>query len=151
LTCQKSYMRDTHLHAHQRMHLPDSDRPYVCSEGNCSKRFWTSQHLRVHTETHQGEKPFKVHNSSIKSLFHLIIHHSAQQMDARKHSPSTISLDRIFVPFTHPQVPSRISALTMIARNPSPPIRNSWSTLKFTKVTSIRLTRLFLCSMLFCG
>ena len=59
-TCNKSYLRETHLQAHTRSHLPVSARPFVCNEPDCGKRFWTSQHLRVHSELHRGEKPFKV-------------------------------------------------------------------------------------------
>ncbi|KAF5375073.1 hypothetical protein D9758_000102 [Tetrapyrgos nigripes] len=58
-TCQKSYLRETHLHAHQRSHLPDSAKPLLCSEPNCTKRFWTQQHLRAHLDWHKGAKSFK--------------------------------------------------------------------------------------------
>ena len=58
--CNKSYLRETHLQAHARSHLPDSDRPFECPEDGCSKRFWTAQHLKVHESTHKGEKPWKV-------------------------------------------------------------------------------------------
>ncbi|KAJ7497019.1 hypothetical protein FB451DRAFT_1209737 [Mycena latifolia] len=57
-TCGKSYLRETHLTAHARSHLPQSERPFVCSEPNCEKRFWTAQHLRVHADWHNGAKPF---------------------------------------------------------------------------------------------
>lgn len=57
-TCNKSYLRETHLQAHVRSHLPDSDRPFECP--GCLKRFWTAQHLKVHELTHKGEKPWKV-------------------------------------------------------------------------------------------
>jgi general transcription factor IIIA len=59
-TCSKSYLRETHLQAHIRSHLPYSARPLACSDLNCDKRFWTSQHLRVHLEWHNGSKPFAV-------------------------------------------------------------------------------------------
>lgn len=58
--CNKSYLRETHLQAHRRTHLPSSARPFLCEEPGCGNRFWTSQHLRVHTELHRGEKSFKV-------------------------------------------------------------------------------------------
>ena len=59
-TCDKSYLRESHLQAHVRVHLPSSSKPFVCTEDQCNRRFWTAQHLRVHSETHRGEKPFKV-------------------------------------------------------------------------------------------
>ena len=60
-TCNKSYLRETHLQAHARSHLPNSDRPFVCGKSDCNKRFWTAQHLKAHLEViHHGEKPFKV-------------------------------------------------------------------------------------------
>lgn len=59
-TCNKSYLRETHLQAHARSHLPDSDRPFECPENGCSKRFWTAQHLKVHESTHKEEKSWKV-------------------------------------------------------------------------------------------
>ena len=61
-TCDKSYLRETHLQAHARSHLSYSERPFTCVEPGCAKRFWTAQHLRVHSELHTGDKPFKVCN-----------------------------------------------------------------------------------------
>lgn len=63
-TCNKSYLRETHLQAHLRSHLPESDRPLVCPDPKCEKRFWTSQHLRVHTDWHNGAKPLTVSRDS---------------------------------------------------------------------------------------
>jgi general transcription factor IIIA len=59
-TCNKSYLRETHLQAHARCHLSESERPLECPEPGCGKRFWTAQHLRVHESGHRGEKPWKV-------------------------------------------------------------------------------------------
>ncbi|KAJ6576864.1 hypothetical protein B0H10DRAFT_2101879 [Mycena sp. CBHHK59/15] len=67
--CKKSYLRETHLHAHARSHLPKSDRPFVCTAANCDKRFWTAQHLRVHTEWHNGAKPFVCSESNCQEAF----------------------------------------------------------------------------------
>jgi general transcription factor IIIA len=70
-TCNKSYLRESHLQAHVRSHLSNSDRPFVCEESDCDKRFWTAQHLRAHKDViHNGEKPFKV---VVYSFFLLII------------------------------------------------------------------------------
>lgn len=62
--CNKSYLRETHLQAHARSHLPGSDRPFECPEEGCTKRFWTVQHLKVHESTHKGEKLWKVVSDS---------------------------------------------------------------------------------------
>ena len=59
-TCPKSYLRETHLQAHARSHLPESARPLECPEPDCTKRFWTTQHLRVHESMHKGAKPYSV-------------------------------------------------------------------------------------------
>lgn len=60
--CKKSYLRETHLHAHLRSHLPESSRPFVCeANGRCGKRFWTKQHLGAHVQkVHDGVKPYQV-------------------------------------------------------------------------------------------
>ncbi|KIK90842.1 hypothetical protein PAXRUDRAFT_662159 [Paxillus rubicundulus Ve08.2h10] len=55
--CGKSYLRETHLQAHSKSHLPESERPYVCTESSdCQRRFWTFQHLVVHENSHRGNK-----------------------------------------------------------------------------------------------
>ncbi|KAF8141285.1 hypothetical protein EV363DRAFT_1425422 [Boletus edulis] len=55
--CGKSYLRESHLQAHSRSHLPQSERPYVCTElAECTKRFWTLQHLVIHENSHNGDK-----------------------------------------------------------------------------------------------
>ncbi|EPQ50116.1 hypothetical protein GLOTRDRAFT_82578 [Gloeophyllum trabeum ATCC 11539] len=55
-TCAKSFLRETHLTAHARSHLPASARPLACPESGCDKRFWTRQHLAVHEAWHRGER-----------------------------------------------------------------------------------------------
>lgn len=76
-TCNKSYLRETHLQAHVRSHLPKSDRPFVCGESDCNKRFWTAQHLRTHLEViHHGERPFKarpLHFFFLRTLDHATV------------------------------------------------------------------------------
>ncbi|KZT74734.1 hypothetical protein DAEQUDRAFT_700735 [Daedalea quercina L-15889] len=81
-TCQKSYLRESHLQAHSRSHLPESARPFVCEEAGCGKRFWTSQHLRVHGKHHKGEKAFKCNEPSCVATF-------VKQYQLRKHVCST--------------------------------------------------------------
>ena len=59
--CGKSYLRETHLQAHSRSHLPESKKPYICNESpDCTKQFWTLQHLHVHENAHRGEKTYVV-------------------------------------------------------------------------------------------
>ncbi|TFY59614.1 hypothetical protein EVJ58_g5676 [Rhodofomes roseus] len=81
-TCQKSYLRESHLQAHSRSHLPESARPFVCEEAECGKRFWTSQHLRVHANLHKGEMPFNCAEPSCDATF-------AKQYQLREHICST--------------------------------------------------------------
>lgn len=58
--CRKSYLRETHLQAHTRSHLPEFERPLACLVADCGKRFWTTQHLKVHEDMHKGTKPYPV-------------------------------------------------------------------------------------------
>ncbi|RDX55997.1 hypothetical protein OH76DRAFT_1427399 [Lentinus brumalis] len=84
-TCNKSYLRETHLQAHARTHLPSSAKPYPCEEPGCGKRFWTSQHLRTHAELHRGEKPFKCNESNCHAAFSK--HHQLREHICAAHSP----------------------------------------------------------------
>lgn len=84
-TCHKSYLRETHLQAHTRSHLPASARPFVCEEPGCEKRFWTAQHLRVHSELHRGEKPFKCTEPSCDAAF--MKHHQLREHICLIHAP----------------------------------------------------------------
>ncbi|OSD06096.1 hypothetical protein PYCCODRAFT_1405021 [Trametes coccinea BRFM310] len=84
-TCNKSYLRETHLQAHARSHLPSSERPFACEEEGCGKRFWTSQHLRVHTELHRGGKPFKCNEAGCTAAFSK--HHQLREHICSVHSP----------------------------------------------------------------
>ncbi|TBU49645.1 hypothetical protein BD309DRAFT_909197 [Dichomitus squalens] len=83
--CNKSYLRETHLQAHARIHLPSSAKPFACEEKDCSKRFWTSQHLRAHIELHRGEKPFKCTDEHCDAAFSK--HHQLREHICTKHSP----------------------------------------------------------------
>ncbi|KAM5538163.1 hypothetical protein V8D89_008050 [Ganoderma adspersum] len=83
--CNKSYLRETHLQAHARTHLPSSAKQFACSEQGCGKRFWTSQHLTVHTELHRGEKPFKCTEERCDSVFSK--HHQLREHICTVHSP----------------------------------------------------------------
>ncbi|KAJ7729544.1 hypothetical protein DFH07DRAFT_850197 [Mycena maculata] len=84
-TCSKSYLRETHLHAHARSHLPQSDRPFACVKPNCEKRFWTAQHLRVHTEWHNGVKPFVCVEIDCQEAF--AKHHQLRTHKCTVHAP----------------------------------------------------------------
>ena len=74
--CKKLYLRESHLQAHVRSHLPAADRPLVCTEIGCSKCFWMMQHLKVHVvSVHRGEKAFCVS----QKLFRKVISPESQQ------------------------------------------------------------------------
>lgn len=65
VACRKSYLRETHLQAHARTHLPECDKPFVCTStannATCGKRFWTKQHLLAHAKrVHEGLRPYHV-------------------------------------------------------------------------------------------
>ncbi|KAF9777877.1 hypothetical protein BJ322DRAFT_1094846 [Thelephora terrestris] len=83
-TCNKTYLRETHLQAHSRSHLPDSDRPLECPEEDCSKRFWTVQHLKVHESTHKGEKSWKCSEADCLQSF--AKHHHLREHVSAVHS-----------------------------------------------------------------
>ncbi|TFK62256.1 transcription factor iiia [Pluteus cervinus] len=84
-TCNKSYLRETHLQAHERSHLPGSARPLACTWVGCVKRFWTSQHLRVHLEWHSGVKAFTCPKEGCDESF--TKHNHLRNHIAEKHSP----------------------------------------------------------------
>jgi general transcription factor IIIA len=70
--CQKTFLRDTHLHAHMRSHKSEDEKPFICSEAGCSKKFWTQQHLTAHELAHKGDAAFQVGYFSFESLVQLI-------------------------------------------------------------------------------
>ncbi|KAJ3569593.1 hypothetical protein NP233_g4941 [Leucocoprinus birnbaumii] len=84
-TCNKSYLRETHLHAHARSHLPETSRPFICDKPGCDKRFWTSQHLRVHIGGHEGAKPFTCPEDGCSEAF--AKHNQLRSHIATVHSP----------------------------------------------------------------
>ncbi|XP_006460868.1 hypothetical protein AGABI2DRAFT_204147 [Agaricus bisporus var. bisporus H97] len=83
--CNKSYLRETHLHAHARSHLPESSRPFICDKSGCEKRFWTTQHLKVHLGWHDGVKPFTCSEPGCTESF--AKHHQLRSHAASAHSP----------------------------------------------------------------
>ncbi|KAI0296094.1 hypothetical protein B0F90DRAFT_1747231 [Multifurca ochricompacta] len=69
-TCNKSYLRETHLQAHVRSHLSKSDRPF---------------HLKAHKEAiHYGEKPFKCSHEGCGAAF--LKHHKLRVHMASEHA-----------------------------------------------------------------
>ena len=130
-SCNKSYLRETHLQAHARSHLPDSDRPFECPEGGCSKRFWTVQHLKVHESTHKGEKPWKVVSGlspplgcSLNGLS------SAQKSVACRLLRNTTTLEHTSPQFILLPGRSRIGASIQVVQNYSVRIRSYGPTRK---------------------
>lgn len=59
--CDATFQRDSHLKAHARSHLSDSDKRYPC--GLCDKRFWTNQHVKKHVEMVHNAKGYDVRPS----------------------------------------------------------------------------------------
>ncbi|TRM69208.1 hypothetical protein BD626DRAFT_553760 [Schizophyllum amplum] len=84
-TCSKSYLRETHLQAHTRSHLPESARPFQCTVSGCSKRLWTSQHLRVHVDWHNGARPFQCTEEGCDDAF--TKHHQLRAHICTAHCP----------------------------------------------------------------
>ncbi|KIJ58546.1 hypothetical protein HYDPIDRAFT_87559 [Hydnomerulius pinastri MD-312] len=84
--CGKSYLRETHLQAHSKSHLPESERPYVCTEiSDCQKRFWTLQHLHVHENSHRGDKSYACTEVECEEVF--AKHHQLRTHICEAHSP----------------------------------------------------------------
>lgn len=143
-TCNKSYLRETHLQAHSRSHLPDSEKPLACPEPNCVKRFWTSQHLRVHRDWHNGTKSFQVCNyfyvprTSVNGSSGYI---SVRRQTVRKHLRSITSFGRMHVPRTHLLELSPINANMPDVQNLSPLSNTCVPTLRFTTVREIPVIR----------
>ena len=74
--CKKSHLRESHLQVHVCSHLPTADRPLACAEIGCSKRFWMTQHPKVHVVSmHRVEKAFCVS----RKLFRKVSSRESQQ------------------------------------------------------------------------
>ena len=94
-------------------------KPFVCERPSCTKRFWTSQHLRAHHSWHDGAKTYKVGR-----LPHLLFDVSSSVISSAlnptvlKHLRSTTSYVLIPVPSMHHQVQSLLYAGIMVVKNP---------------------------------
>lgn len=68
----KDAARILHLLAVERHHLTltlfrkhDDDRRFICTEEGCGKSFTRAEHLKGHSITHLGTKPFQCHAEGI--------------------------------------------------------------------------------------
>jgi hypothetical protein len=112
-------------------------KPFVCERPSCTKRFWTSQHLRAHQSWHDGAKPYKV--SCILCLLIAIIlnspvNSSALKPTVWKNLRSTTSYVLIHVPFMHRQAQSLLYVDIMVVQNPLIQISIYEPTKKFMRV-----------------
>ena len=135
-TCNKSYLRETHLHAHARSHLPESARPFGCPESNCEKRFWTTQHLRVHEDMHKGARPYQVNPAPYLFYDGMTIEggDSAQKVPAMRRSQSITNCERTFALPMLLLAPSHIVAIMKGAPSHSRPTKNCGHIRKCTTV-----------------
>ncbi|KAG2347612.1 hypothetical protein BDR05DRAFT_974100 [Suillus weaverae] len=93
--CTKSYSKACRLAEHirshtgehtQKSHLPESGRPYVCTEPvTCQRRFWTFQHLQVHENTHSGAKSYACAVEDCNEVF--TKHHQLRFHTCQAHAP----------------------------------------------------------------
>ena len=113
--CGKSYLRETHLQAHSRSHLPESKKPYICNESpDCTKRFWTLQHLHVHENTHRGEKSYAVSTQ-------------IREIGSPSESPCSARRRAVMKPFRNTTSCVLMSAVRILCQEQSPtfaPIRH---------------------------
>ncbi|KAG9312012.1 hypothetical protein JVU11DRAFT_7285 [Chiua virens] len=85
-SCGKSYLRESHLQAHSRSHLPETEKPYVCTESaECKKRFWTTQHLARHENSHRGDKSYICPKADCDEVFNK--HHQLRTHICEVHTP----------------------------------------------------------------
>lgn len=49
----------------------DDDRRFVCTEEGCGKSFTRAEHLKGHSITHLGTKPFQCHAEGISKIIQI--------------------------------------------------------------------------------
>lgn len=62
-----------------------TEKKFLCETDGCGKAFWTAQHLKVHTQVHQGVKPFACTTTDCEASF--AKHHQLRAHVAEAHCP----------------------------------------------------------------
>ncbi len=64
---QGMYRHIDNIHENNRQNLRNRDKNFLCTE--CGKGFFTNFHLKTHSRSHNGEKPFKCNHENCDKSF----------------------------------------------------------------------------------